>query len=431
MSIFQKLLQFKLFMIKYISPIQIIIRGGIYIMKLKKSTLPTIQYSFVQGLYWGIFGSLVSFASIYLSHQGGTNTKIGILIAIANIISVALQPLLASLIDRAHFFNLQKVSFLLTSLLTLSVFCLLIIPLNNFMLISILYMAALLFLQTLMPFINSLGFTNKTENSSVDFGLARSAGSILFGVISWFVGFSIKIFGINIILIVTLIQSILLLLSYIPFMKSNASANTIAPKNKSNTLIGFAKNNSLFLVLVIGVLFSFSSYQMCITFLAQIMKNVGCNNSTYGLAIMISSILELPTMILFSHITKKVNCGVLIRISGIFIMIKTFFYLIAKSSFFIFVGQCMQPLGFALFIPASVYYVNKTLSPKDQVKGQAFMTAANTAGGVIGSGFGGMLIDKLGFSGMLNISTCLASIGMLLFFVGTKTSKSSLSKSSF
>ena len=52
--------------------------------------------------------------------------------------------------------------------------------------------------------------------------------------------------------------------------------------------------------------------------------------------------------------------------------------------------------AFALYIPASVYYVNETMAPRDKFKGQAVMTATNTLGGVIGSLLGGFLLDHSG-----------------------------------
>ncbi len=84
----------------------------------------------------------------------------------------------------------------------------------------------------------------------------------------------------------------------------------------------------------------------------------------------------------------------------------------------VFVSQFFQIGAYALFIPASAYYVNKVMERYDQVKGQAFVNCAVTLGGVFSGLVGGRILDLAGPKVMLAIGTGASMAGMVLgFFV--------------
>ena len=113
-------------------------------------------------------------------------------------------------------------------------------------------------------------------------------------------------------------------------------------------------------------------------------------------------------------------------LSGVFFAAKAAAYLFAVTMPQFYLAQILQMGSFALYIPASVYYVNETMEDADKFKGQAVMTATNTLGGVIGSLIGGILLDYAGVTPLLVTGFAAAVLGaVLLFFacrnIGTKT----------
>ena len=78
------------------------------------------------------------------------------------------------------------------------------------------------------------------------------------------------------------------------------------------------------------------------------------------------------------------------------------------------VAAVMQMGSFALYIPASVYYVNEVMEEQDKFKGQALMTGTNTLGGMIGSLLGGFLIDHAGVAVMNLAGLIMAVSGAVL-----------------
>ena len=125
-------------------------------------------------------------------------------------------------------------------------------------------------------------------------------------------------------------------------------------------------------------------------------------------------------MIAFAWLIKKCTSGTLLKVSGVFFTIKALLTWLAVSSGGIYLAQSVQLLGFALYVPASVYYTNNLIRKSDRAKGQAFMAATNTVGSVFGSLLGGRLLDILGVPSMLLAATVISAVGMGLVFYASE-----------
>ena len=85
--------------------------------------------------------------------------------------------------------------------------------------------------------------------------------------------------------------------------------------------------------------------------------------------------------------------------------------------------QVCQLFGFATFVVATVYYANQAVEECDRVKGQAYMTMANTLGIVFASMLGGVLIDLCGTGGMMIVGSVITIIGCIMIFASTAKTK--------
>lgn len=156
----------------------------------------------------------------------------------------------------------------------------------------------------------------------------------------------------------------------------------------------------------------------------QIITNVGGTSADLGRLLAIAAITEIPVMFLFSIIVKHVKSSVLLIISGIFFALKAFGYFAAVNIALMTVAAVMQMGSFALYIPASVYYVNEVMEEQDKFKGQALMTGTNTLGGMIGSLLGGFLIDHAGVAVMNLAGLIMAVSGAVLIALFVSRQKS-------
>ena len=76
-------------------------------------------YAGIQSLYWAGFAAIWAFLSVLLLYRGFSNSQIGTVSALALLMPLAVQPVLASLADRNRRFTSRRLAMALTGLLPL------------------------------------------------------------------------------------------------------------------------------------------------------------------------------------------------------------------------------------------------------------------------------------------------------------------------
>ena len=105
----------------------------------------------------------------------------------------------------------------------------------------------------------------------------------------------------------------------------------------------------------------------------------------------------------------------LLLISLVFCAFKAAALLWAPSYGWVLLAQPLQMLGYGLFTPASVYFVNESVPEADRVRGQTvMMVASNGLGGVLGSMLAGRTLDAGGADLMLACCAACCCAGVLL-----------------
>jgi PPP family 3-phenylpropionic acid transporter len=151
----------------------------------------------------------------------------------------------------------------------------------------------------------------------------------------------------------------------------------------------------------------------------QIITPLGGDSAQMGTMFSLSAAIEVPAMIAAGIIGRKFNSRQLLKFSMFGFILKNVLLFLAKSTFLVYVSQCTQMLGYALFYPAMVQYIGESMSRGEAVKGQALFTIMMTIAGVLANLTGGMILDTVGVR-MLVLS-CLVTviIGAIIFFVMT------------
>lgn len=134
---------------------------------ISKSAKISLLYTLLQYIYWMINCSIYSFAAMYFLYNDFQNKEIGILLAIANIASIILQPYISQVVVTKMKIPVKQIIFILNILLCLFIGILLLINPKQYVLV-ILYCISLVLILTLQPFINSLGFAYIREPLKTD-----------------------------------------------------------------------------------------------------------------------------------------------------------------------------------------------------------------------------------------------------------------------
>lgn len=382
---------------------------------------PKEKYLMTQFFYWMIICAVPTFMNAFLTGRNMSPTEIGIVTGFGNIIAVFLQPSISHMADKSKRYNVRDYLLFLSFLGIFMVGGTLLF--KDFYLTFIFAMLSITVSQLIFPLINALSFYYKKINVIINYGLSRGIGSISFSIASVILGrlalkntespmiFGLFLYiGISILLIFQSFKNVNLI--------NNESFDEKKVEKKNNYISG--KNLTLFLIGVAGL---YTSYMFLINYIFQIVKNIGGTNKDAGLVLAIASIIEFPAMFAFLKLNKKFKIQSILKFSALMFALKGILTYMATNVEFLFLIQITQAVGFALFTPASVYFMDLVVSPKEATKAQGFLSSAITLGSVISAFVGGVSIDLFGPSNAILISTCLALLGSGLIFLSLKNYK--------
>lgn len=380
---------------------------------MKKANL---LYIALQIALWGIYGVLYSYANRYLLSVGLSSTITGVLLALATAVAFVLQPVLTSVIDKNKL-PLKGVLLILSSLMLL---CSAILPFtSDIRITSLIYAVAYVGVVVYPAFINSMGMVAIKSGYKVNFGLARGVGAFAFGVTAFLTGKLIEVFGEVAVPCFAILFCFIGIASTLCFPKG---AEAITKKEKASPITEFFKRNKKFTAMLFAVAILNIGHNILGNCMYQISVFKGDGNAQ-GAVLMISTIIEIPTIVLFTKLLKLASSGTYMRISGVFFTLRIILTLILPGIWGLYIAQICQIAGYALYTVCSVYYAGEVVSNKDTVKGQAYICSANTVGCLIAHLSGGAMIDTFGTENMLIVTSVISVIGMTMLFLTTEKSK--------
>ena len=379
-------------------------------------TIWTIRYTLINVTYFVAFCTIHACAALYLLDCGFTNTEVGVLLAVANIVSAIVQPAVASVIDKGGRLTNQK--FIIFSVLLIAAGSGILLFVKNkpviFVVFALIYMIQFAY----QPVMTALCFEYRKAGADIAYGIARGLGSASFAITSVFIGSAVARNGVKLLLIVNIVVMLLSAVAVITFRKPKAE---IKQEQKSgsnqNNILAFARKYPAFIVYLACTVCFFFAHNMINDFMIQIIRSLGGGETELGYSNFLQAILELPVMAMIGIILKKISAGKLMVISGIAFLIKIVILIFATNMAMMYLSQSFQLFAYAVFIPATAYYVSSTMDEKDQVKGQAFVTSAITVGGVFSNLLSGVILDHAGITTMLTTGSIVCAIGAAVALV--------------
>ena len=260
----------------------------------------TLRYSFIQGFYWMNFSAIMGFASLYLLDSGFSNTEIGMIMAVAGIISAILQPIIAGYADHPSSPSLKKIVLTLTLIQMILGVLMLLSFRKSILFTGILYGSTITLLQLLNPFINSLGMESINQGKALNFGAARGMGSVAYAIMSYILGaIAEKAGAVSVPLSIAVLSlGFIGILVLFPFHKTAVAVSVRKPA-ASSPLAFFIKYKR-FAVVLIGCIFIYLSHVLLNSFTFQIVESKGGGSAEMGTAMAIAALIELPTLFLFT-----------------------------------------------------------------------------------------------------------------------------------
>lgn len=383
----------------------------------------TGRYCLLQGSYYGAYCAVFGYASVFLLDKGITPSGVGVLIAVSNVLAVVCQPLVAGFADRSRTVSLKQI----IGLIGIAGVCLsLLLGISENRLSVAAWMLLCLATSLLMPLVNAVSIYFSNRARPINFGVARGFGSLSYAAASYALGFLTGKMGVSGISLAALVMYVLILLGSslfkmqpsLPQQPAGAAsaAEPAVPLPQKSILFRYPR----FSVKLAAVVALFAFHNITNTYLIRMVERFGGGSGDMGIALAIAAVCELPTMLLYSGISRRYRAEGLLTVSAVCFFIKSILMLTASSIAVIYLSQMFQAFSFALFIPASVQYTNEVMSGEDKIRGQALVTCAITMGSVAGNLTGGMALDLAGVPAMLLLGCCFALAGAAVMICSTR-----------
>ncbi|MBP5414678.1 MAG: MFS transporter, partial [Lachnospiraceae bacterium] len=276
----------------------------------------TFRYTLINMTYFVAFCTIHALAAVYLLANGFSNTEVGILLALANIVSAICQPYFASIIDKPG--PLTNRRFIIISvMIILAGSVILMLGVNKaviFVIYALIYMVQFAY----QPVMTALCFEYQKAGCDIYYGLARGLGSASFALTSAFIGSAVQKKGVDILLVVNIISMILSAIVVFTFKKPETVCEADREEEKSgsgsesqavahNNIASFVKTYPAFSLFLIGMICFFFAHNMINDFMIQIIRSLGGNETQLGYANFLQAILELPVMAVIGFILKKIT----------------------------------------------------------------------------------------------------------------------------
>ncbi|MBQ6608245.1 MAG: MFS transporter [Firmicutes bacterium] len=381
------------------------------------------EYAGVFGTYWMYYGIISSFCSAYLLDMGYDNAEIGIILAVASVVSVFLQPVLANLSDMSKRLDAISVAGISTVIMMVMQVGLFIIK-GKSIALWVIYVLLMAWELALQPLFNSLARRLSESGFKINFGICRAGGSLAYAIFTSIIGTFVEKYG-TVILPRTGLAILALLLGMILLCSRTlkrameqkadavaASGETVEPeKYEEISMSMFVKRNKLFIVLNVFIMILFFQNTITNNFMYQIVTGVGGTSEDMGRIFGVMAALEIPGLFFFNNIHKKFSCSTLLKFAAAAFVGKVLTLYLANSVFMVYAAHFFQLFSFSIFLAGIVQFINEIMERGEAVRGQAVYTTAITIGGVFANIVGGIILDVSGPKTMLLVSTILTVIG--------------------
>lgn len=379
----------------------------------------TMIYMLIHGIFWCSYAIAWSYTAVYLKSCGYDNLVVGLVTGIGAVISVVLQPLLAELTRRYKKCNTKRTIIavkLIAVVFTIGIMC----KLPGKATIAVLFTTLTAIDASIPSMLSSMAMDYMNSGKYINYGLARGTGSIAYAVFSLFLGYAVGWWGEGSLMLLYITANAVTIGSIMAFpnpknesessKKLNAAQKAEKHKDKKQSII--VKYPFLAWFLMSSVLL-FMGHNMINVFLLNIIQRAGGNSENLGIALAVSAVVELPVMAMFIRIAHKIKVNKLLVISAFFFTLKGTATIFTVSIGAVYAVQIMQFGAFALYTPASVYFINEALQEKDRGLGQALLGSFTLGlGGALGNVLGGIIVQFSGLNGMLISVAVLSLIGL-------------------
>ena len=379
-----------------------------------------LHYTTIQGSFGIGFGALMSFGAVLMLSRGLSNSALGVVTCIAQLLPMVLQPAVTSFAARRAGMTTRKMLMLLTLPILVMAVVMLLAPQSLGVIIAG-YMLIFLMVNLITPYHNVLMVDFLTRGVEVNYGLGRGVGSGTFALATLVLGFVLE--GRDSVLIVPVIGGAMLLqlLCVAAFRYPLPAVETVEEQREAVGRMAILRSRRDFVLLLGAVALLLGVHNVTNVYMVHVIDRVGGAESLMGIILGVSAVTELISMPLFPKLQRKFGITALLRFAAAFFVVRLVLLLVAPSGGFLYLAAVAQFASSGILLPAIVYYVAQTLTPEQQTNGQGMIHLAGYCLGPALITLGvGAVVDGSGIQAALGVMIALAAVGTVLMAAATR-----------
>ena len=379
-----------------------------------------LHYTTIQGSFGIGFGALMSFGAVLMLSRGLSNSALGVVTCIAQLLPMVLQPAVTSFAAARRGMTTRKMLMLLTLPILVMAVVMLLAPQSLGVIIAG-YMLIFLMVNLITPYHNVLMVDFLTRGVEVNYGLGRGVGSGTFALATLVLGFVLE--GRDSVLIVPVIGGAMLLqlLCVAAFRYPLPAVETVEEQREAVGRMAILRSRRDFVLLLGAVALLLGVHNVTNVYMVHVIDRVGGAESLMGIILGVSAVTELISMPLFPKLQRKFGITALLRFAAAFFVVRLVLLLLAPSGGVLYLAAVAQFASSGILLPAIVYYVAQTLTPEQQTNGQGMIHLAGYCLGPALITLGvGAVVDGSGIQAALGVMIALAAVGTVLMAAATR-----------
>lgn len=387
-----------------------------------------LHYILMQMGFWAMFASICAYQAALLLERGFSNSDVGLIISVRCLTGIFSQPLFGIFADRHPTFPLKHLvtlSFLL-SLIASAGLIFLPLELGGTIVIFALVGA---FETSAYPLIDTLAIQYINDGIPLHYSLGRGLGSISYAVCCVLLGSLTAANGMESVLWVhvVLIAVEILIVATFPTHIPQRAADRGVPEERPHAPLTLLRTHPRFSLMLAASLFCVLGVIALSNFLVNVTTAKGGGTKALGLGLFLMGAFELPTAFVYPRLKRRFGTDGLMVLSMAFCAAKCAAFLAAPGVGWLLAAQSLQMLGYGLYTPTSVFFVNENVPASDRTQGQTLMMmAGNGLGGVLGSFFIGRALDLGGIDFALTLCLGACIIAALLAALALRLPKETI-----
>ena len=386
------------------------------------------------------------FCAVYLQSLGYSNAELGIVLACGTLLGSLLGPWLSSAIDRSTEDRITA-STVMPPVLAAEAAALIVLMFMSGK--GVVTSAAYAMFIGLSTSVNSLNLRLYTDGVycgyEIDYGIARSMGSIGYVVTSFIAGLLCEQISPR---IVPAAGLVICIAQYISFRRYSRYLTEEFPgagyraddiKGEENTadaestgnaagrealpMWQFLLSNRRFCMILAGTVLMFFAHNTLCNFFINVVRNAGGNTGDMGMLNGLMALFETPVIFFYSRLTHRWKTSSVLRFAFLMFTVKAAALAAAASVGQLAAALLLQAPSFGLYTGGIVVYVNHTISHEDSGKAQSLAFTMTMLSNVFASTISGHLYDTIPVSSVMWIAAAVSLAGSILAVMGVKTTK--------